>query len=211
MSDLTLDHAHPCNFRLGRHQDRGWGELAVEYRWDSTSGLKAEDSMGNPDLSHCFLYELTHYEINNGTLTEGCFLPCCPPFENWRFRHPTDGRTGPVGYECFAATQGWAWDRHKLGGRLLLPDTPSVTTITATQEYRFTCKRCGLDQRVPGPDAGPHHLLRKFAPREERERSSVITSPVWRYSLSKHSLTAWMEIDTNGYVADSAGIGFGPW
>jgi hypothetical protein len=211
MNDLPLNHPHPCNFRLCRHQDRGWGELALEYRWDSTSGLKAEDSVGNPDLSHCFLYEMTHYEANNGTMTEGFFLPSCPPFQNWKFRHPTDGRTGPVGYECFDATQGWAWDRHKLGGRLLLPTTPDLYTITATQEYRFTCRLCGLDRRVPGSASGPHLLLRKFAPREDVARSSIAPPSVWRYSLSKHNLTAWIDIDANGYIADSASIGFGPW
>jgi hypothetical protein len=201
-------HSHPCNFRLHRHQDRGWGEIAFEYRWDSTSALKAEDALGNPDLSHCFLYELTHYEIESGTLSEGYFIPSCPPFDNWRFRHPTDGRTGPVGCECFAATQGWAWDRHKLGGRLIVPEPTSVYTITAVQEYRFTCELCGVDQIVPGSASGPHLLLRRFAPQTEDQSRSTL--PVWRYSVSKHDLSSWMDVDRNGYVADSAGTGFGP-
>lgn len=204
----ALSHPHPCNFRLHRHQDRGWGELAFEYRWDSTSGCKAEDGLGNPDLEHCYLYEMTCYEGNMGRFEDGFYRPCEPPFLAWRFREPTDGRTGPVGYERFVATQGWAWDRHKLGGRLIVPDEAGIFTITAIQQYRFHCERCGADLPVPGSHAGPHALVRRFSLREGVRMEGNL--PVWRYELSKHGLSAWMDINMQGYVADSAAIGFGP-
>src|SRR5262249_20414274 len=158
--------------------------------WDSASGVKAEDSLGNPDLSHCYLYEMTRYESKDGALTGGFFVPCNPPFENWKFREPTDGRTGPVGYERFVATQGWAWDRHKLGGRLIVPKRAGDFIILGTQEYRFTCERCGVDLQVPGSDAGPHRLLRRFAPRAEdwSEGEDATEACVWRYVLSKHGI-----------------------
>lgn len=181
--------------------------LAFEYRWDSTSGCKAEDGIGNPDLEHCYLYEMTSYEGSGGTFANGFYFPCNPPFEAWKFREPTDGRTGPVGYERFVATQGWAWDRHKLGGRLIVPDPPAAFSITATQQYRFHCERCGVDLPVPGSHSGPHLVLRRFAPDETTLFAEL---PVWRYELSKHGSVAWIDINRQGYVADSAAIGFGP-
>lgn len=126
---LECEHPHPCRFRAYRHQDRGWGELAFEYRWDSTRGGKSEDGLGNPDLAHCHIYEVAYYAGNNGRYLEEWYIPSNPPFAEWRFRHPTDGRTGPVGCEYFPATQGWAWDRHKLGGKFILPTLNTVFTI----------------------------------------------------------------------------------
>ena len=198
------EHAHPCNFRLHRRLDRGWGEMAFEYRWDSTSGRKAEDEIEVPDLEHCRLYEMTTYSttFNAGEWREGYFLPPAPPFPEWKFRDPTDGRTGPVGLECFPASQGWAWDRHTRRGRLVIPAEPGEYSIRAVQSYRFQCAICGADERVHGADAGPHELRRTFAPAAQ--------SGVWRYTFGKHEHLAWMEIDAAGYVTDSAGIGFGP-
>ena len=198
----TLDHPHPCNFRLHRKLDRGWGEMAFEYRWDSTSGRGAGDGGDVPDLAHCRLYEMATYTANVGTWRDGYFLPPDPPFPDWQFRDPTDGRTGPVGMECFPASQGWAWDRHTRRGRLVIPEESGAYAIRAVQSYRFQCAICGADDLVPGPGAGPHELQRIFAP--------VSDSGVWRYAFQKHGHTAWMEIDAAGYVADSAGIGFGP-
>ena len=196
------DHAHPCNFRLHRRLDRGWGEMAFEYRWDSTSGRGAEAGGDIPDLAHCRLYEMATYAANIGTWQDGYFLPPDPPFPDWKFRDPTDGRTGPVGLECFPASQGWAWDRHTRRGILILPPEPGEFIIRALQSYRFQCAICGADDMVSGPDAGPHELQRIFAP--------VSDSGAWRYTFQKHGYSAWMEIDAAGYVADSAGIGFGP-
>src|SRR5438067_1188126 len=144
------DHSHPCGFRLVRTLDKGWGEMAFEYRWDSTSGIKANDS-GNPDLAHCSLYEVTTYADNPGCYRDGSLFPPDPPFVDWRFRDPTDGRTAPVALGRFPATQGWAWDRHKLGGRLLLPDSDETSfSIVAVQEYRFHCGICGLNGLLSG-------------------------------------------------------------
>ena len=202
----SVGHPHPCNFRLHRRLDRGWGEMAFEYRWDSTSGLKAEDELSAPDLAHCSLYEMTRYAATNtgnvGAWRDGYFYPPDPPFPDWKFRDPTDGRSGPVGLECFPASQGWAWDRHTRRGRLVIPPERGEYAIRAVQSYRFQCAICGLDAPVPGPDAGPHELRRIFAPAEKRG--------VWRYTFGKHWYLAWMEIDAAGYVADSAAIGFGP-
>lgn len=206
----VVSHAHPCNFRKHRRRDRGWGELAFEYRWDSTSGCKSEDGVGCPDLEHCRLYEITSYTGCLGTYEGGFFHPPDPPFIDWRFRDPTDGRTEPVGYECFIASQGWAWDRHKLGGRLIIPKIERDYTITAVQHYRFCCDLCGADLPMIGPDAGPHSVVRTFAPRAE-EGAAPSSLKRWRYTLSKHDCSAWMDLDDQGYVADSAGIGFGPW
>ncbi len=203
-------HPHPCRFRRVRHVDRGWGEIAFEYRWDSTSGSKDAITLENPDLGHCFLYEWTCYDVTGGTEAEGFFFPPDPPFAQWKFRNPTDGRTGPVGGEHFPATQGWAWDRHKLPGRLLLPkETADSYTIRSIQAYRFHCELCGEDAIVPGADAGPHPIVRAFAPQAEAPFASG--PRVWRYSLIKHDICAWMDWDLAGYVADSAGLGFGPW
>ena len=196
-------HAHPRNFRLHRRLDRGWGEMAFEYRWDSTSGRKAEDEIEVPDLEHCRLYEMTTYAANAGEWRDGYFHPPDPPFPDWQFRDPTDGRTGPVGLECFPASQGWAWDRHTRRGRFAIPPEPAEYTIRATQCYRFQCAICGADDLVSGPDAGPHELQRIFAP-------VAGGSSAWRYTFQKHGHSAWLEIDAEGYVADSAGIGFGP-
>lgn len=202
-----MSHFHPCNFRYHRFVDRGWGEAAFEYRWDSTSGVKAEDGIGNPDLEHCFLYEMTSYQENEGVYREGFLHPPAPPFVDWKFRVPTDGRTGPVGQECFCATQGWAWDRHKLAGRLIIPERQKAYTIAAIQQYCFHCDLCGMDAVISGSDAGPHRILRTFAPLGENADPLLQT---WRYSLHKHCHSVWMNVNRQGYVADSADIGFGP-
>ncbi len=202
-----MSHFHPCDFRCHRFFDRGWGEAAFEYRWDSTSGVKAEDGLGNPDLEHCFLYELTTYDENEGDSHEGFLYPPDPPFADWKFRNPTDGRTASVGQEYFPATQGWAWDRHKLGGSLVIPKEPKEYRIVALQRYCFHCDLCGTDALIRGNDAEPHPIIRTFAPRSERADLSL---PTWRYSLHKHDHSVWMEVNRQGYLADSAGIGFGP-
>lgn len=200
-------HLHPCNFRLTRHFDRGWGEIAFEYHWDSTGGHQGADGLENTGLAYCFLYELTRYEACEGTEREGFFFPPDPPFLQWKFRNPTDGRTGPVGMERFAAAQGWAWDRHKLSGRLALPENSAVVyRINSRQEYRFHCELCGEDTVVPGPDAGPHTIMRTFALNRTAESGCI-----WRYEIVKHGICAWMDWGAEGYVTDSAGLGFGPW
>jgi hypothetical protein len=198
---------HPCNFRLHRFRDRGWGEAAFEYRWDSTSGIKADDGTGCPDLEHCVLYELTTYGDNEGNYRDGIFRPPDPPFADWKFRDPTDGRTAPVGHECFPATQGWAWDRHKLGGRLMIPPEFKAYSITAIQRYCFHCDLCGMEATPSGKNAGPHRITRTFAVQRE---CIIPVFPTWRYFLRKHGHEVWMDINHQGYVADSAGIGFGP-
>ncbi len=200
----NMDHAHPCNFRLVRALDRGWGEMAFEYHWDSTSGLQGEDGQSNPDLNACTLYEYTtyppgaaadisgllpanhaaqHTRVNQGRHDAGWYYPSDPPFAAWKFRDPTDGRTAPVALGCFSAINGWAWDRHKLAGRLDVPEHAAqhkfnasieqeyqenleqIFVIAAMQEYRFHCSMCGVDAIVPGSHSGPHMLLRCFAPR----------------------------------------------
>jgi hypothetical protein len=213
-NETLLDHPHPCNFRRNRHVDRGWGEIAFEYAWDSSSGCKEETTRENSDLGHCYLYERTDYAVEEGTESEGFFIPLDPPFVQWRFRNPTDGRTGPVGLECFAATQGWAWDRHKLPGKLAVPpQATSAYTILAVQQYRFHCELCGADEVVHGPDAGPHTILRTFAPKPpdiQNVSSALRGGCIWRYAITKHGVCAWMDWDPQGYVADSIGLRFGP-
>jgi hypothetical protein len=110
-----------------------------------------------------------------------------------------------VGLECFPASQGWAWDRHKIGGRLTpLAEVPCVE-IRGVQVYRFHCELCGVDAPVTGLDAGPHGVVRMLQQLEPE-------SGVWRYSITKQGLSAWMDVDEEGrYLNDSAGIGFGPW
>jgi hypothetical protein len=197
-----LDHSHPCNFHLARHFDRGWGEIAFEYRWESSGGPAQED--GSLDLAHCLLYEVTTYAGNPGSYADGWYYPPDPPFIGWAFRDPTDGRTGPVGMECFPAAQGWAWDRHKIGGRLRPPADQREYVISALQEYHFHCELCGVDAPVPGPDPGPHEVVRGFRPVSG-------AAGVWRYSIAKHGHSAWMAVNEDGrYLNDSAGIGFGP-
>jgi hypothetical protein len=201
---MTRFHPHPCRFRLHRVLDRGWGEIACEYRWDSSSGIESMDDAGLPDLEHCFLYEFTTYE----PVPSGWFIPPNPPFLGWRFRDPTDGRRGPVGLERFSAAQGWAWDRHKFAGPLTLSHAAGLWSIQAQQRYCFHCEICGCEGDVDGPASGPHSIVRTF---------QSITTPAeqgaplrYRYEITKHNQTAWMEIDRSGYVADSARLGFGP-
>lgn len=196
----STDHAHPCNFRVTRILDRGWGELAILYQWDSSSG-------NLDDLRYCSLFELTHYEGNQGTNKAGFFNPPEPPCMGWSFRTPTDGRTAPIALGCFTATEGWAWDRHKLPGRLLvLANLDFTLRITAVQEYRFHCEWCGIESIVPGAHSGPHPIVREI-----RDISIQSNAVVWRYTCTKHHHSASLDLSPEGYVADSAEIGFGPW
>lgn len=196
-------HAHPCNFSLVRHIDRGWGELAFEYWWEASDGSSPDEAGELTSLSHCLLYEVTTYAGNVGKYVEGWFVPPEPPFAGWKFRDPTDGRTAEVGMECFVATHGDAWDRHKVGGRLLPPVEPAAFTISAIQTYRYYCDECGRDEIIPGPRGGPHEIVRTFAPSP--------TEGLWRYTVTKHGFEAWMDVDEAGFVTDSLGLDFGPW
>jgi hypothetical protein len=206
---MSSSHPHPCNFRLHRSLDRGWGEIAFEYRWDSTSGEGDTGSLERADLAHCHLYEVTHYSGNKGKYVDGWFYPVDPPFAGWKFRDPTDGRTGPVGLECFPASQGWAWDRHKIGGRIVVPPCgPVEYVISATQMYRFYCDLCGVDEIVPGANGGPHLIVRTLRRKEEAGGAGT---EVWRYAIAKHDRRAWMDLGPSGFIGDSAGLGFGPW
>lgn len=233
MPHSATDCPHPYDFRLTRVLDRGWGEIAFEYRWNSTSSqlndIDGSDNSNNIplyalNLKHCFLYELTTYTGNLGTYQDSFFSPPNPPFADWRFRDPTDGRTAPVALGYFAASQGWAWDRHKLGGRLVIPDDTAASvepsyTITAIQQYRFHCERCGIDAPVPGAAAGPHNIVRAFAPlnpnllsNPAQDRLIRSSETIWRYTLKKHDHQAALDINAlGGYVDDSAHLGFGPW
>jgi hypothetical protein len=203
---MPTPHPHPCNFRLHRHLDRGWGEIAFEYRWDSTPEGEAPAAEGGLDLAHCHLYERTHYSGNRGQYADGWYYPEDPPFIGWKFRDPTDGRTGPVGLECFPASAGWAWDRHKIGGRIVVPTSdPEEHLILAMQTYRFYCDLCGMDEIVPGPDAGPHPILRSF-----RREEAGGPGGVWRYTITKHDRRAWMDLGPRGFIVDSAGLDYGP-
>lgn len=196
-------HPHPGNYRRHRHFDRGWGEIAFEYRWDALDdgGGPADDVSA---LGHCHIYEVTSYAGNVGRWADGWFYPPDPPFAGWQLRDPTDGRTGPVGLECFPASQGWAWDRHKLAAALVIPPVDDAYRIIATQSYRFFCDHCGVDAIVPGPDAGPHAIVRAFQPKEGTDGA------VWRYRITKHGLDAWMDLRADGFVADSVGLTYGP-
>lgn len=186
----SREHPHPCRFVLSRWIDRGWGELACEYRWESTLGEIEE-------LAHCRIFETIRY-TEEGRETHGWYAAPDPPFVDWWFRDPTDGRLEVVGLEYFPATQGAAWDRHKLLGPLRVPDVEEFFAIRGRQEFRFTCSICGADERL----MGPHEIVRTFEPRG---------GGVWRYAIQKHGLNAWMDLDASGYVDDSAHIGFGPW
>lgn len=196
-------HAHPRGFHLVRHIDRGWGEIGFEYRWESSDGSAPDQAGELTSLESCVLYEVTTYAGNDGTFEDGWFIPPDPPFAGWRFRDPTDGRTAEVGMECFVATHGQAWDRHKIGGRLLPPAEEAVFTCTAVQSYRFYCDACGADEVIPGPRGGPHEIVRACAPSPEYG--------CWRYTIEKHGFSAWMDVDEAGFVADSLGLDFGPW
>ena len=197
-------HPHPCNFRFVQKRDTGWGEMAFAYCWDSTSGQWEEEGYSLPDLAHCVLYEVTSYADNVGRYADGWFYPPSPPFLDWKFRDPTDGRTAPVGMECFPASNARAWDRHKRPGRLLIPEEQQEHfVIRAVQEYRFYCEICDMEVRVHGP----HIIERRF----ERLQGSDSEAPVWRYSLQKHDAQAFLDMNRKGYVADSAKLGFGPW
>ena len=105
--------------------------------------------------------------------------------------------------ECFVATHGHAWDRHKIGGPLLPPADPAVFTCTARQTYRFFCEECGADETIPGPHGGPHEIVRTFAPSPDGSQ--------WRYTIAKHGYNAWMDLDETGFLTDSLGLDFGPW
>jgi hypothetical protein len=182
----------------------GWGEMSFAYCWDSTSGLSGEAGYSLPDLEHCVLFEVTAYSGNVGHYENGWYFPPNPPFSGWKFRDPTDGRTAPVGMECFPASNARAWDRHKRAGRLLVPaDSSETFVIRAEQTYWFHCEICGVEE----PLCSPHLIERRFEPQTD----ILSGETVWRYSLRKHNAEAWLDINREGYVADSAGLGFGPW
>ncbi len=208
---IERSHPHPCNFRILRYLDRGWGEIAFEYEWDSSSTSVRDYGGLVPGLDHCSVYEFTTYRPglgDEGDETEpGWFVAPDPPFAGWRFRDPTDGRFCHVGLESFSAAQGHGWDRHKLAGSLVLPKEPGRWTVTAIQWYRFRCSLCGCDADLDGPHAGPHSIVRSVTMQAAgREASRALC----RYEIDKHGRTAWMEMDETGYIADSAHIGFGP-
>lgn len=196
-------HAHPSNYSLVRHIDRGWGELAFEYWWEASDGSPPNEAGELASLSQCLLYEVTTYAGNAGQYVDGWYIPPEPPFAGWKFRDPTDGRTAEVGMECFVATHGDAWDRHKVGGRLLPPVEADAFTITAVQTFRYYCDECGRDEVIPGPRGGPHEIVRTFVPSP--------TTGLWRYTITKHGFEAWMDVDEAGFVTDSLGLDFGPW
>ena len=199
-------HAHPTDFRLERTLDTGWGELACVYVWEN-GGEAAADS---PDSDRCFLYEVTAYSCDTASSDSPWLAPPDPPFVGWRLRNPTDGRSGPVGLERFSASLGRAWDRHKLPGALAPPTSPGCWAIRATQEYRMHCEICGYEGAVHGTGTGPHEIvrtLRSVGGYIELDGASCLQ---WRYEITKHDRTAWIEFDGNGYLADSKRIGFGP-
>jgi hypothetical protein len=76
------------------------------------------------------------------------------------------------------------------------------------QQFRFYCETCHEDFAVPGEHGGPHAIVRSFQPQSGLNEDGE--SPRWRYAVAKHGATAWMDVNGRGYVADSAGIGFGP-
>ncbi len=192
---------HPCNFRPVQWRDNGWGDMAFCYSWDATVG----DCAG---LERCVLFEVTRYAGSGGRDLDGWYYPPDPPFVGWRFRNPTDGRTAPVGMECFSASIGRAWDRHKRVGRLVVPvDTATGFFISAHQEYWFRCELCGGEERL----CTPHPIERRFVPLGLKDGLQDKGLAVWRYSLKKHGFEAYLDMTSNGYVGDSANIGFGPW
>ncbi len=201
-------HPHPCHFRPDRWRDRGWGEAAFHYVWSSTSGANAESSE-LPDLAHCSLYEIAAYDHNEGRYENGLYFPPSPPFAGWQFRNPTDGRLQIVGGEWMSATLGEAWDRHKIGGPLALPSEPRPYEFTAWQQFWFHCKWC----KAEFPLSEPHPILRRMEPLprdSEQKKGPDHRGERWRYSLTKHQNTAWMEWDAEGYSDCSLHVGFPP-
>jgi len=134
-----------------------------------------------------------------------------PPFVGWMFRNSTDGRTATDGVGTINLTAGAANDRHKFlpGWKLqpiLILNPYEMWTITATQQFRFYCNVCGTDAIVPGTHSGPHTIVRRFFPKpnspyqpcNNRDRE-------WRFTTTKHGITAWMDLSYNGYLGDSVG------
>ena len=74
--------------------------------------------------------------------------------------------------------------------------------MEATQQYSFHCEICGIHAPVPGPGVEPHAITRTFQYREQHRH--------WRYQVSKHRMTARMDIRAAAYDTDSAGVGVGP-
>lgn len=70
---------------------------------------------------------------------------------------------------------------------------------------RFHCHLCDCHGELEGPPAGPHSIVRTV-----RAATRPTGALLWRYEIRKHEQSAWMEMDHTGYVADSAGTGFGP-
>src|SRR5437588_1640972 len=102
---MRCSHPHPCNVRIARVLDRGWGEIAFEYTWDSTLDAGRDANGLRPDLDHCSVYEFTTYGPDpgesgaSGGPADNWYLPPDPPFADWRLRDPTDGRCCHVGLE----------------------------------------------------------------------------------------------------------------
>lgn len=218
-------HPHPCNWHRDPDflEDATYGTLKFQYQWDSTSGVKGTDGITNPDLQNCYIYEFVTY-TGDGSDVNGYFIPTNPPYNGWWFRSPTDSRI-PPGTPA-QADWGKAQDTHKWGaamypfsafnvplinvmwieggGFIPIGDTDPEWRIEAVQTYRFHCNVCNADMIMPGPDGGTHTIERLY---------KAVTpflfcdqdSRVWRYSTKKHGVEAWLDMNRNGFIADSAG------
>lgn len=130
-------HHHPTNFRqVGRGVPKIDGSLRFEYRWDSTSGIKAPNGIRNIDLAHIYVGEYVQYPGSANP-----FEAPKPPFDtstSWVFNNPTispsvDDRNGNAGIDE---------DIHHGNGNFVHPHKAGPFSFTATQKYRFHCDIC---------------------------------------------------------------------
>ncbi len=177
-------HPHPTNY----HQHSGTpyldGRLEFEYRWDSTSGLKAPDGIGNVDLDHIYVGEYVTYPD-----TADPYIPPDPPFYNglngdWSFSNPTETPNTNVKN----GNAGKLYDTHRGLSGFRNPHKAGPFSFTATQIYRFHCADCMNDgeyEKLMGP---------LFITRKVENITADYENGTWEYSVHKAGLTASKEV-----------------
>jgi hypothetical protein len=124
--------AIPVNFRYVSSSTNIYGDLIVQYAWDSSSGRLS-------DLSSCYISELVTYP---GNPTPN-YYPPSPPFPTNPYQSPfVSGVTG---------SDGGAEDDHTVGHTFVKPYSSS--NWAATQNYRYTCTGVnnGNNVQLDGP------------------------------------------------------------
>jgi hypothetical protein len=151
--------ATPTNFHRTSGSDAGSGTLHVEYAWESTTGRLS-------DLSQCTVNEKVDYNSSD--------LPfASPPFPaGLNPANPTILPVPPI-----PGPNGLGQDNHSTPGTFVKPYV--AKTITATQNYRYTCACASGGQ--PVNMFGPVSIVRSV---------SQNANGSWKFTITKDGQSA---------------------